>query len=193
MAESSTATLERGWVYACSHVHGSKAALMSSDPDFEWWSRLLFLARLKEAQDAIGACADEQSPLLALPEPVGMREEEMARKRHGKRRLEGFREAVHSARAEESGRWAQRSTHTAADIRHHSLRQTAPIPDQNGIRGDVHPAAFGAALDTHVMHTGMETNGSSSLAMSLNVHIGTCACLSWERLPTTRVRACDST
>ena len=195
MAGSSSATLERG--YVCARMYAEARLIF---PDFEWRSRLLFLARLKEAQDAIGSCEEEASPLLAVPEPVGMYEEvkretfaiAMEREMHGERRLLGFRESAHiahSARVQESGRWAQRSTRPA-DI-HHSIR-TAQIPEvasnaHDGIRGDVHPEAFSAASDTHVMRTGMEPNSSSSLAMSLNVHIGTCVCLSWERLPTLRV------
>ena len=152
------------FVLASAWIHGGLTLIWSG-------CRLLFLARLKEVQDAIGTCADEEEDQPhVLPDHVGMSWDERARESQGERRSEG-REAVLSARTEDSGRWAHRSTRTAAGIMHHSLRQPVPPP----VPVPDHRIRVDDAFDVHVLRAGIETDtGSSSLAMSLNVLIGMC-------------------
>lgn len=104
--------------------------------------------------------------------------EDEATERQGKRMLAGGRAAVQDERADESGRWTQRSMRTAEVIRHQSPRHKARIPDygmHDSVRNGAHSVVASAALG---MHAGVENNATcSSLAMALNVHIGLRACV----------------
>ena len=127
--------------------------------------------------------------------------EDEATERQGTRMLAaGGRAAVHGERADESGRWTQRSMRTAEVIRHQSPRHTARNhgPDYESAGSDAHRRSVvaSASLGTYA---GVENNASSprtggvrgelaafstnsastgsSLAMALNVHIGLQACV----------------
>jgi hypothetical protein len=97
--------------------------------------------------------------------------EDEATERQGTRMLAaGGRAAVHGERADESGRWTQRSMRTAEVIRHQSPRHTARNhgPDYESVGSDAHRRSVvaSASLGTYA---GVDNNATWS---SLGTYAG---------------------